>query len=107
MIIGKLKKRIFQAKRTVGCFNGVGGVKTCWSSKKRKYSVYDAAVKSGLLCGTEASCIKMKENNKVRDIGDDVLRRVDNTSRQQRISNEEIEEGWMEIKKTLFHDGNS
>ena len=47
----EIKKRITQAKRTIGCLNGV-----FWSTeigKKRKFNIYETLVKSSLLYGAE------------------------------------------------------
>ncbi|XP_030757399.1 uncharacterized protein LOC115883217 [Sitophilus oryzae] len=85
-----IKKRISQARRTIGCLNGV-----FWSNeagKKRKINIYQTLVKSSLLYGAETWRITEANRKKLEAVEMDAYRRTLGISRRDRVRNEEIQE---------------
>lgn len=84
----EIKKRITQARRTIGCLNGI-----FWSQeigKKRKLTIYETLVKSSLIYGAETW--RMTENNrrKLEATEMDAFRRSLRVSRRDKIRNDDI-----------------
>ncbi|XP_030759306.1 uncharacterized protein LOC115884770 [Sitophilus oryzae] len=85
-----IKKRISQARRTIGCLNGV-----FWSNeagKKRKINIYQTLVKSSLLYGAETWRITEANRKKLEAVEMDAYRRTLGISRRDRVRNEEIQQ---------------
>lgn len=84
----EIKKRITQAKRMIGCLNGV-----FWSTeikKKLKINIYETLVKSSLLYGAESWRITEANRRKLEAVEMDAFRRTLGVSRRDRVPNEEI-----------------
>ncbi|XP_045463869.1 uncharacterized protein LOC123673432 [Harmonia axyridis] len=84
----EIKKRITQARRTIGCLNGIW-----WSSdigRKQKYTIYETFVKSALIYGAETWRITENNRRKLEATEMDVFRRSVRVSRRDRVRNEDI-----------------
>ena len=79
----EIGSRGMQARKCIACLNGI-----LWSNdirKERKLNIYNALIKSSLLCGSETW--RLTENNKrrVEFTEMDALRRSSRISRKERI----------------------
>ena len=86
----EIRSRVIQARRCIACVNG-----TLWSKdirRERKLNIYNALIKSSLLCGSEIW--RLTENNKrrVEATEMDVLRRTSRITRKERIRNVTIKQ---------------
>jgi len=81
----EIRSRVKQARKCIACLNGI-----LWSKdirKEKKLNIYNAFIKSSLLCGSETW--RLTENNKrrVEATETDALRRSSSISRKERIRN--------------------
>ena len=79
----EIRSRVIQARKCIACLNGM-----LWSEDirtERKFNIYNALIKSSLLCGSETWILA--ENNKrwVEATEMDALRRSSRISRKERI----------------------
>lgn len=84
----EINKRITQARRIIGCLNGI-----FWSKeigKHRKYNIYETLIKSSLLYGSETWRITENNKRRLEAVEMDVFRRSLGISRRQRIRNEDV-----------------
>ena len=75
------RSRVIQARKFIACLNGI-----LWSKgkrKERKLNIYNALIKSSLLCGSETW--RLTENNKRRVEATE----MDDLRRSSRISKKE------------------
>lgn len=85
-----IDKRIVQAKKIIGCLNGI-----LWSnniSKKRKFNIYETMVKSTLLHGAETWRITERYKRKIEAVEMDAMRRSLRISRRDHIRNDSIKQ---------------
>jgi len=77
----EIRSRVIQARKCIACLNGI-----LWR-KERKLNIYNALIKSSLLCGSETW--RLTENNKrrVEATEMDAMRRSSRISRKDRIRN--------------------
>jgi hypothetical protein len=81
----EIRSRVTEARKYIACLNGI-----LWRKdirKERKLNIYNALIKSNLLCGSETW--RLTENNKrrVEATEMDALRRSSRISRKERIRN--------------------
>ena len=84
----EINKRITQARRTIGCLNGI-----FWSEeigKHRKFNIYDSLIKSSLLYGAETWRITEYNKRRLEAVEMDVFRRTLGISRREHIRNDDI-----------------
>lgn len=97
----EIKKRVTQARRTIGCLNNI-----LWSKeigKHRKYNIYNTMIKSSLLYGAETWRLTETNKRRLEAVEMDVFRRSLGISRRDRIPNEEVRRR-MGIEGTLFSE---
>lgn len=84
----EIQKRITQARRIIGCLNGI-----LWSNeigKQRKYNIYETLIKSCLTYGAETWKITEQNRRKLEATEMDVFRRSLGISRRDRIRNDDV-----------------
>lgn len=97
----EIRAKIVQAKKWIGCLNGI-----LWNkhiTKRRKYNIYNAIIKSSLLYGSETWRITERSKRMLETTEMDALKRSARISRADRIRNEEIQQR-MEIQDTIMDD---
>lgn len=97
----EIEKRIINAKKIIGCLNGI-----LWSksiTKRRKFNIYETMIKSNLLYGAETWRITERYKKRIEAVEMDAIRRSMGISRQQRIRNNTIKQQ-MGIEGTITQD---
>ena len=79
----EIRSRVIQARKCIACLNGI-----LWSKdirKERQLNIYNALIKSSLLCGSETW--RLAENNKrrVEATEMDALRKSSRISRKEEL----------------------
>ncbi|XP_072392161.1 uncharacterized protein [Diabrotica undecimpunctata] len=77
----EIKKRVTQARRTIGCLNEIR-----WSSEigiKRKYNIYKTLIKSSLVYGAETWRITENNRKKLEAVEMDMFKRTLGISRKE------------------------
>ncbi|XP_030760238.1 uncharacterized protein LOC115885465, partial [Sitophilus oryzae] len=86
----EIEKRIINAKKIIGCLNGI-----LWSKsiiKRIKFNIHETMIKSNLLYGAETWRITERYKKRIEAVEMDVIRRLIGISRQQRIRNNTIKQ---------------
>lgn len=99
--VKEIGKRIVKAKKVIGALNGI-----LWSkeiTKKRKFNIYEAMVKSTLLYGSETWRISDRHKKRVEAVEMDAIRRSMRISRRERIRNDIIKQR-MGIEDAITQD---
>lgn len=101
--VKEIEKRIVQAKKVIGCLNGI-----LWSkeiTKKRKYNIYETMIKSTLLYGAETWRVSEKQKKKLETVEMEAMRRSLCISRRDRIRNEVVKQR-MGVEGSIIQDVN-
>jgi hypothetical protein len=80
-----IRSRVIKARKCIACLNGI-----LWSEdirKARKLKIYNALIKSSLLCGSETWRLTKNNKRRVEATEMDALRRSSRISRKERIRN--------------------
>lgn len=93
--------RVTQARKAIKCLNGILWNKNI--SKKRKFNIYEAIIKSILTYGAETWRLTEKNKRKIEAVEMDAIRRSMRISRKERVRNDEIRRR-MGVEGTVVQD---